>query len=122
MRWVTMAKPYQGDPIYKSKAWKRVQAYWQDKAAHEQLHCEAPICLSRHGTGIETGNGAWSLDAGHIVGVHEARAMGWTDLEICALSNSRPEHRRCNRTAGAVYGNRVRGRQPRPNPLTSRAW
>ena len=108
-----MAKP-RVDPLYRTRTWRRVVAYWQSRPGLTCARCGGPIRMSGQ-------RGPDSLDVGHIVGKHEARAMGWTDDQINHLSNTQAEHSRCGRRAGALYGNQVRGRAL-PEPLTSRAW
>ena len=54
------------------------------------------------------------LTIGHLIEVDIAPQLMWDD------DNIRPEHRRCNFSAGARYGNRKRSR--RRIPATSRDW
>ena len=112
-----MAKP-RVDPLYQRKDWRKVVAFWQ---ARQGLECQAPTCLCPHGRLIVDAEGPWRLECGHIVAKHMARQLGWSDEQINHLSNSRPEHSRCNRSAGSHYGNAVRDRSL-PEPLTSRQW
>jgi 5-methylcytosine-specific restriction endonuclease McrA len=78
--------------------WRQVRAYW---VAQRQ-----PCARCGRDIDYETvPRYALSLDVGHIVERDRARAMGWTDSEINALSNTQPEHQRCSRTAGVRYGN-----------------
>lgn len=63
--------------------------------------------------------GQWIMSAadltiGHIIEVDRAPELMWDE------ENHRPEHRHCNYSAGATYGNRKRG-QAQPSP-TSRRW
>lgn len=58
---------------------------------------------------------AADLTIGHIIEVDRAPELMWDE------DNHKPEHRRCNLSAGAVYGNRKRGRT-RTAPVTSRDW
>ncbi len=55
------------------------------------------------------------LTIGHIIEVDRAPELMWDE------DNTRPEHRTCNYRAGAVYGNRKRGRAAAAAP-TSRQW
>jgi hypothetical protein len=60
---------------------------------------------------------AW--DIGHII------AQDIAPYLTHEQSNWRVEHRGCNRSAGAIYGNRKRGHAPRPLqklPTPSRKW
>jgi DNA/RNA endonuclease G (NUC1) len=103
------------DPNLKGAAWKAVRRHWLQKAPR-------PPC-ARCGAEIDyTGpRGPWSLDIGHIVGRDIARRLGWTEEEINHLSNTQPEHARCNRRDGVRYGNRKRGRIKAPL-ITTHQW
>ena len=107
-----------GDPLLKRADWKRAVAYWRGKRG--TLHC------ARCGGPIDRASktrGPDSLDVGHIVSRHEARALGWRDDQINALSNTQPEHARCGRSHGGRLGNQVRWQdRPRRAPLTSESW
>lgn len=116
-----MVKPSSGDPIYKRADWGRVVAYWRGLVETGVVGCQAPRCLATSRV-ITLGHRLWGLDAGHIVGKADARRMGWTDEQINALDNSRPEHRRCNRHAGARASGRWRTKPDRPTIRTSRVW
>jgi hypothetical protein len=106
------------DPIYKRRDWREVNTFWRSR---NNLECQAPTCLCPHGRPIVDSEGPWRLECGHIVAKHMARQLGWSDAQINHLSNSRPEHSRCNRSAGTTYGNTVRDRAL-PVPITSRDW
>lgn len=72
---------------------------------------ELPLQCWRCGGWITS---ATDLTIGHVIGVDEAPHLMWEP------DNLRPEHRRCNFSAGATYGNRKRGASA-PAP-TSRQW
>jgi hypothetical protein len=62
----------------------------------------------------------WALDVGHII------EQDRDSRKLYAPNETRPEHARCNRKAGAAYGNRKRGWQRRVARMsvlrTSREW
>jgi len=55
-------------------------------------------------------------DVGHIIARDVAPEL------THAPDNWRVEHRHCNRSAGATYGNKKRGRQRHGIPAPSRPW
>ena len=73
---------------------------------------DLPVICWRCGQWI-TQDMAWTI--GHVIEVDLAPELMW-DPE-----NHRLEHADCNFRAGAVYGNRKRGRATQVSP-TSRAW
>ena len=81
----------------------------------------SPTCQAPHQPIDYAGTGPWSLDVGHIVGRDEARALGWTRTQINAIQNTHPEHARCNRAAGATYGNAKRAHNV-PVPVEADEW
>ena len=103
--------------VYRHKTWQGVVTTWRGIKPGE---CLAPRCLAPSGRAIVHGHRLWGLDIGHIVSVLEATRMGWTIEQMNTLSNTRPEHRRCNRSAGARKRNAVRRREPQTK--TSGAW
>jgi hypothetical protein len=60
-----------------------------------------------------------ALVIGHIVSRYEARRRGWSDQQINALSNTRPERMDHSLRSGARLGQQVQqGRQaPAPAPV-----
>jgi hypothetical protein len=88
--------------VYDHPAYRRARAYWQTRQQREGLHC------ARCGRPITTTRGPWALDVGHIVAAADALRRGWDLDQINAIENTRPEHRRCNRSAGARLGNTTR--------------
>jgi hypothetical protein len=105
-----------GDPLLKGAVWRARCAYWRASKA-PCARCGGYIDRSRGA------RGPWSLDVGHIVERDQARALGWTDAQINALSNTQPEHQHCSRSAGATYGNRRRGRgRALPTPVEADEW
>jgi hypothetical protein len=111
-----MSKPRTapGDPIYTRPDWASARRHW--------LHQQQPCARCGHPINYTPGaSGPDSLDIGHILSKHHARAAGWTDGQINSLQNTQPEHRRCNRSHGARMGNQLRGRA-RPPFASSRAW
>ena len=97
-----------GDPLLKGKDWAAIRRYWL--ARRDPCHvCGGPIRYYPSGY-----TGPLAMDVGHIVSRDEAKAMGWTRPQINALKNTRPEHRECNRAAGArkATGKRAKNRKP----------
>lgn len=107
-----------GDPLLKGAAWRRIRAYWIRK--QDPCHaCGRQINYTHGATGPD------ALDVGHWpVSRHEGRALGWTDEQINALPNTRPECRQCSREGGMVIGLRARAGQPtpQPRPIESDEW
>lgn len=92
-----------GDPWLKHPTWALAVRYWRQQQQRRRLTC--PRC----GRPIDTRPGTpWSLDVGHIVDRRTARALGWNVEQANAIPNTQPEHRRCNRQAGARLGNSLR--------------
>lgn len=89
--------------------WKRIQRYW---AALKPNDCQATTCLL---PGIPIRytqpRGPDSLDVGHIHSVINDPRQAWT------IADTRPEHARCNRSAGVNLG---RARTKLRN--ASKAW
>lgn len=81
-------------------------------ALRKQLEQTLPVPCARCGRPVLPGM-AW--DIGHTINVDIAPELMWVH-EL-----HRIEHSRCNRAAGARYGNRKRGRRSRrlPPPLTT---
>src|SRR3954470_10441911 len=46
--------------------------------------------------------------AGHKVARHKAKLLGWTEQQINALANLRPECKQCSHRTGAREGNQVK--------------
>lgn len=99
---------------------KGLRTYW---ARAKVAHCQADRCL-HPGQPIDYSGqrGPLALDVGHITPVaKQPSRRAW------AITETRPEHAACNRTAGTVLGNRLRGvRRSRAKAATSldtsRAW
>lgn len=116
------------DPLLSTRHWREViRPYWIDRGL-PCARCGRAIDYraARYLPGTRRVNPA-SLAVGHIVGRARARALGWPDTMINALSNTQPEHARCSDRSGAVEGNRMRGAlrraRGRAAPLvTSRRW
>jgi hypothetical protein len=101
--------------------WTKAQAYWAGEQRRRTLHC------ARCGQAIVRGGprGPWSLDVGHIVSAAQALDNGWSIAQANALTNTQPEHAKCNRLAGAHHGaSRRWGRQSivTMSPVTSGTW
>lgn len=111
-----------GDPLLKGKDWEATKAYWRRQRVPT---CQAPQCKARHvPIDYEGPRGPFSLDVGHIVSRDQAKTMGWPRTLINAITNTRPEHATCSRSAGARDGNRKRSTSPQrmQQTKTSRVW
>lgn len=108
--------PITGDPRLKTGAWADIKRHWQRE---RRPQCEAGRCLLP-GVPIryDGPRGPDSLDVGHRLGRDVDPRHTWT------VDETRPEHERCNRSAGASYGNRKRGLHVivMHNPLHTRDW
>lgn len=94
-----------GDARLKTGSWAAIKAYWRQQRPEQ---CQAARCLLP-GVPIryDGERGPDSLDVGHKLGRDVDPRRVWQVWE------TRPEHARCNRSAGATYGNRKRGRVAR---------
>lgn len=109
------------DPIYRRPDWRAAVTHWRTGPGRHQPCARCGKAIDRR----PRATGPWALDVGHIVSVLTGRAAGWTDAMLNALTNTQPEHRRCNRQHGARLGNRTRTTVPRPRPADagpSRTW
>jgi 5-methylcytosine-specific restriction endonuclease McrA len=103
-----------GDPALKSAAWRAVRAYWVAVATPQ---CQAPRCLLPGVPIRYTGKrGPDSLDVGHRVPRARDGRTTW------AIADTRPEHARCNRSAGAYIGKRNTPKRAQPRPIQSQKW
>ena len=107
---------YATDPLLKGADWEALKVYWRA----QRLAC------ARCGRAIDYDSTPryWrSLDVGHIVGRREAKALGWTRVQINSVGNTQPEHQRCNRAMGASARG---GRRRRPTvvrrPIEADEW
>jgi hypothetical protein len=113
------------DPLLHTPSWRRViRPYWKRRRLPCQCGCWPPQPIDYDGpthvviSGRRRLNGA-SLVIGHIVSRYEAKRLGWSDVQINALGNTRPERADHSLRSGAQLGERVRqGRQPEPPPVT----
>ena len=108
---------YETDPSLKTEAWRRVRAHW--------IARREPCARCGRDIDYDTPVRTWrSLDVGHVVDRVTARALGWTVAEINDLSNTQPEHQRCNREAGVILGNRRRrpGAARGVRPIEADEW
>lgn len=104
-----------GDPLLKRGDWRAAVAYWRS-STEPCARCGEPIDR-RPGR-----RGPWSLDVGHIVSRAHARELGWTETQMNALTNTQPEHQRCNRKHGSALGHQRRHAYVQRRPLTSEPW
>jgi hypothetical protein len=108
------------DPLLYTPTWRKViRPYWQRRRLACQCGCRPPEPIAYDAPtyvfvdGKRRLNGA-SLVVGHIVSRYEAKQLGWTEQQINALSNTRPERADHSLRSGAELGERVRqGRPPR---------
>lgn len=109
-----------GDPLLKGKDWSAIKAHWRRLRLPT---CEATHCKARHvPIDYDGPRGPYSLDVGHIVSRAQAKAMGWPRSMTNAITNTRPEHATCGRSAGAREGNTHRARPSAQQTRTSRDW
>lgn len=101
------------DPALSSYHWMKVVRPYHQVRGLPCARCGKPIDYQakRYIPGTRKVNPI-SLAVGHIVGRHEARAKGWTEAQINAISNTQPEHARCSDKSGAEYGNALRNPKP----------
>lgn len=107
-----------GDPRLKTPAWRAIVAHW---TRLQPTDCQATRCLLPN-IPIQYGGrrGPAHLDVGHIAYRVADQRQTWR------LEDTRPEHARCNRTAGVHLGHarrqaRRHRNQPRP-ALTLDDW
>ena len=98
------------DPRLKTPGWQGIVAYWRTQRIPR---CQATICLAPAiAIQYDGPRGPWSLDVGH----RTSRAFDTRDS--WSIEDTRPEHSRCNRSAGARLGNALRS----PTLITTRHW
>lgn len=103
---------------YQHRTWAVAVRHWRGQQARGRT-----LACARCGGPIARVQGTdKSLDVGHITARVIAVQLGWSVEEINAISNTQPEHRGCNRTAGAELGNQLRARARPPVPVTTREW
>lgn len=93
------------------KPWKYHSARAR-KLLGQQITLGVAVC-SKCGQAVTAGQ-LWDVD--HVVGQDVAPHL------IDDPTNWAVAHRRCNRAAGAAYGNRKRAPYPTPIPPPSRPW
>ena len=101
------------DPLLTSVWWRvTVRGHWMKLPVQVCARCGKGIdtTLKRYYPGTRKVNPG-SLAVGHIVGRDQAKALGWSEERINAISNTQPEHARCSDRSGAQYGNQKRGRR-----------
>lgn len=106
--------PKSGDPRLKTKSYRAIVAHWQNLKPEQ---CQAPRCLLP-GVAIRytLPRTSASLDVGHLTPRETDTRQVWQ------ISDTRPEHQRCNRAAGvAMIRARGRGRTRATNWSDSRA-
>lgn len=116
--------PINLDPT-KVRSWRALRTYWRHVRG-DCARCGRPIDYDgpRYfyvviGNGVrERRQNPWALDVGHIMGKDIDPRLMW------APCDTQPEHARCNRRAGARYGNRKRARLGNSGAFlrTSQGW
>ncbi len=103
------------------RAWRQIAAYWR------RLRLPCAQC----GSEIRYDEDYWltiqgrrtinprALNVGHIISLAEAARRGWTAKQANDITNTRPEHARCNLNAGAKLGQRV---QTQRTKVTTLRW
>lgn len=93
------------------KPWK-YHSHRARKLLGQQIALGVAVC-SKCGQAVTPAQ-LWDVD--HVIGQDVAPHL------IDDPTNWAVAHRRCNRAAGAAYGNRKRNPYPRPVPPPSREW
>jgi hypothetical protein len=106
------------DPT-RARSWVALRAYWRQVRGvcgrcGMEIDYDGPRYV-RVGGGRRREN-PWALDVGHILGADLDPRQWWAPVD------TRPEHARCNRRAGARYGNRKRAATRRSFLRTSQHW
>lgn len=91
-----MPTGFHGDPRLKTPSWRAIVRHWQ---ALQLPDCQAPHCLLP-GLPIQYQGqrGPAHLDVGHLDARADDHRQAWR------LEDTRPEHARCNRSAGQALG------------------
>lgn len=99
------------DPRLHTPEWAALVAYWRAELERRPLAC------ARCGGPIQRGGrrGPWHLDVGHKDNRADDPRRVWR------IEDTQPEHARCNRSAGAAFGNARRRHSPR-RPIQSEDW
>jgi hypothetical protein len=100
------------DPLLaRASHYRRNRQHWLALARTLGLRCSLCGCViewrkeyQRLPGGRENAN---YLVIGHVTSRYHAKRMGWTEQQINALSNSRPECKRCSNRSGAQLGQQV---------------
>ena len=102
-------------------AWRRqIRPYWQRRRLPCQCGCQPPQPIDYDGPTRFVINGKRRLNPralviGHVVSRYEAKRLGWTEQQINALSNIRPERMDHSLRSGGRLGASIQqGWQPRP--------
>jgi hypothetical protein len=111
------------DPLLARAAhYKRNRAHWQ------RLRLPCAVChrgIDYDGPNIINGRqNPRALVVGHIVSRYWAKRMGMSEVQINALSNTRPECRECSNRSGARLGRQVQqaSRRVRTGLTDSHRW
>lgn len=110
------------DALLHTAQWRAHRAHWMRPENRRPCGvCTGVIDYDgpRYLPGTRTVNERY-LHVGHIVGRHEARALGWSNEQINALTNTRPECAHCSGSTGATYGNQLRSVNMQAIPVTQR--
>jgi hypothetical protein len=115
------------DPLLTTHHWRKVvRPYWialrlPCARCHRMIDYDGPRFI-RSLTGRRTINPR-ALVVGHIVSRNRAKRMGWTEDQINALSNTRPECQDCSNKSGAREGNQMQRLSMKRSRIdTSRRW
>lgn len=95
---------------HRTAEWVRVRSVAKPRIA-AQISAGLGVCIDcgRH---IEAGTPLTHWQVGHRVSVSAAKAAGWTDAQVNAMSNLGPSHSKasgysCNQRAGGRMGARA---------------
>ncbi len=110
------------DPLLTTHHWRTtIRRHWQAKRL-PCARCHKPIDYTGPRYLIVRGRrrvNPRALVVGHIVSRYDARRLGWTDVQINALTNSQPECVDCSNRSGAKLGQQVQRQRAK---VTSLRW
>ena len=101
------------DPLLHGTAWRQIRKHW---LTIRIPRCQCGVCgglpidydgpqyLIIRGRKRQNPN---YLIVGHIVSRYQAKRLGWSEAQINALTNTRPERAACSNRSGAQLGQRV---------------
>jgi len=124
--------PINLDPTVK-RNWQEIRKYWRQvrgpcARCGEAIHYDEPryAQVITKGGRLKRIENPWALDIGHKLTRDRTRVGQRVSYPtgLIAPEDTQPEHARCNRRAGAIYGNNKHNVEPviNTNVKTSREW